>query len=183
VKAYFDIAADKVELGRIEFDLLMDTCPKTAENFKVLCTGPPPPEKGSKVKPVITNVYRGSTFHRVTDFMIQGGDISPKPDGKGQESMYGPAFDDENFIIPHDQPGILSMANSGPNTNGSQFIITTTKAPWLDGRLVAFGRVSSGLDIVMKLQELLLEGANPETGKPAVRAVVTDCGVLPTVMM
>ena len=179
VNVYFDVAVDGAELGRIEFQLLTETCPRTVENFKVLCTGPAPPEKGAKGKPIVTNVYQGSRVHRVTNYMIQGGDLSKERDGKGQESMYGPTFEDENFDVPFDRPGILCMANSGPDTNGSQFCITTKATPWLHKRVVAFGRVTAGMDHVLKIQELAMPDADPETGSPAQQIVVTECGVVP----
>eukprot|EP00667_Euglena_gracilis_P021719 EG_transcript_23893 len=172
---FLEFSADGKPLGRVEFELFANVCPRTAENFRVLCVGPHVPEKG-KSKVPITNVYRGSIIHRATDFMVQGGDLSGREDGKGQESIYGPLFDDEGFSVPHDQAGVLSMANSGPNTNGSQFIITTCPAPWLDGRLVAFGRVRHGLDVLTQVHQRALASADPETGRPAGRIVVTDCG-------
>jgi len=165
---YFDVKQGEESLGRIVMQLYADMTPKTAENFRALCTG----EKGNGIsgKPLH---YKGSTFHRVIkDFMIQGGDFT-NADGTGGESIYGEKFADENFKIKHTKAGQLSMANAGPGTNGSQFFITSRETPHLDSKHVVFGEVVKGMDVVRKI-----ENTKVENDKPDVDVVIEDCGVL-----
>ena len=167
-RVYFDINIGGAPAGRIVFELFADVTPRTAENFRALCTG----EKGvgQSGKPLH---FKGSGFHRIIQqFMCQGGDFT-RGNGTGGESIYGEKFADENFNLKHDIPGLLSMANAGPNTNGSQFFITTVATPWLDGKHVVFGKVVEGFDIVQKM-----EAVGSRSGSTSKPVSIADSGVL-----
>ncbi|WP_390888679.1 peptidylprolyl isomerase [Frigoriglobus tundricola] len=166
-KVFFDITIDGKAAGRIEMELFADTCPKTAENFLQLCVG----TKNAAGKAL---AFKGSSFHRVIpDFMCQGGDFT-LGDGRGGESIYGGKFDDETFkgkAGKHFGPGTLSMANAGPNTNGSQFFLCTAATPHLDGKHVVFGQVVKGYDVVKKI-----EAVGSRSGKTSAKVTISDCG-------
>ncbi|KAJ2925650.1 hypothetical protein H1R20_g11444, partial [Candolleomyces eurysporus] len=160
-KVFFDVAINSQPSGRIVFKLYDETVPKTARNFRELCTG----QHGFG--------YAGSGFHRIIpSFMLQGGDFT-RHNGTGGKSIYGDKFPDENFKLKHDRPGLLSMANAGPNTNGSQFFITTVPCSWLDGRHVVFGEVVEGMDVVKAV-----EAVGTQSGRPQQKVVITSSGVL-----
>ncbi|CDI79350.1 20 kDa cyclophilin precursor, putative [Eimeria acervulina] len=167
-KVFFDVSIGGGAARRIVMELFADITPKTAENFRCLCTG----EKGigRSGKPLH---YKGSSFHRIIpQFMLQGGDFT-RGNGTGGESIYGEKFADENFKLKHDKPFLLSMANAGPNTNGSQFFITTVVCDWLDGKHCVFGCVSEGQDVVKAIEQV-----GTASGKPKQQVVIVDCGQL-----
>lgn len=165
---YLDISIGGSPAGRLTFELFGDSVPKTAENFRALCTG----EKGVGNSGKALS-FKGSTFHRIIPgFMCQGGDFTAG-NGTGGESIYGVKFADENFKLTHDQAGLLSMANAGPNTNGSQFFITTAATPWLNGKHVVFGALRDGFEVLKAM-----EACGSNSGKPSSAVVITDCGQL-----
>ncbi|KAF2485299.1 cyclophilin-like domain-containing protein [Neohortaea acidophila] len=169
-RVWFDIAIGGAPARKVVFELYNDIVPKTAENFRALCTG----EKGTGTQGVPLS-FKGSAFHRVIkNFMIQGGDFTAG-NGTGGESIYGEKFEDENFELKHEKPFLLSMANAGPATNGSQFFVTTVPTPHLDGKHVVFGEVLAGKSVVRQVENTPV-GAND---KPEKECVIADCGELP----
>jgi len=166
---YFDMTQGGQPLGRITMELFQDVVPATSENFRRFCTGEFKNQRGQ------VQGYKGSAFHRVIpDFMCQGGDFI-NGNGTGKTSIYNESgFDDENFSLKHTQPGVLSMANSGPNTNGCQFFLTTVATPHLDGRHVVFGKVIDGMAVVRKIERTRTDSQD----RPLSAVVVADCGQL-----
>ena len=163
---FFDVKIGGIDAGRVKMELFADVCPRTCENFRQLCTG----EHRKSGQPI---GYKACKFHRIIkDFMIQGGDFL-KGDGTGSTSIYGTRFEDENFVARHTGPGLLSMANSGANTNGCQFFITCGKCDWLDDKHVVFGRVlGDGLLVVRKVENVQCGPNN----KPRLDVVISQCG-------
>ncbi|XP_052603376.1 peptidyl-prolyl cis-trans isomerase A-like [Peromyscus californicus insignis] len=156
---FFDIKANGEPLGRISFELFADKVPKTAENFHALSTG----EKGFG--------YKGSFFHRIIPgFMCQGDGDFTCHNGTDGRSIYGEKFEDENFVLKHTGPGILSMANAGPNTNGFQLFICTANTEWLDGKHVVFRKVKEGMDIVEAMERF-----GSRNGKTSKKITISDC--------
>ena len=167
-RTFFDISLDDEPAGRIVFGLYGNQCPRTAENFRALCTG----EKGEGEAGVPLS-FAGSNFHRIIPgFVLQGGDFT-NGDGTGGESIYGGKFDDEDFGIEHTRAGLLSMANSGPDSNGSQFFVTVAETPWLDGKHVVFGEVLEGMDVVKAIEAL-----GSDEGTPTKQVSIASCGPL-----
>jgi cyclophilin family peptidyl-prolyl cis-trans isomerase len=170
-RVFFDVSKQTTPnspyqpLGRVVIGLYGSVVPKTVENFETLCRGTT--MNGQPAG------YKGSLFHRIIpNFMIQGGDFT-RFDGTGGMSIFGQKFADENFVLKHTGPGVVSMANAGPNTNSSQFFICTTKTPHLDGRHVVFGTVVEGMDVVREVESL-----GSRSGRPQGRIVISNCGVL-----
>ena len=167
-RVFFDITIGGSPTGRITMELYADKLPKTAENFRALCTG----EKG-KNKDGIPLSYKGSIFHRVIPgFMAQGGDFT-RHNGTGGESIYGAKFADEGFPVGHTKPGLLSMANAGKNTNGSQFFLIFKECSWLDGKHVVFGEIVAGMDVLLKIEKF-----GSKDGKTSAEVKIANCGQL-----
>lgn len=168
-KVFFDITHGGRNMGRITFGLFGNVVPKTVKNFVTLSESK---EKDSNGKII---GYKGSPFHRIiANFMIQGGDFTNR-NGTGGKSIYGEKFNDENFDIPHTKSGQLSMANSGPNTNGSQFFITSTSTTWLNGRHTVFGEIIEGRQILHNISKV---ETNIGNDSPLEEVLIADCGIL-----
>ncbi|CAI2381672.1 unnamed protein product [Moneuplotes crassus] len=160
-KVFLEVSAEGDKVGRMEFALYDKDCPKTCENFRKLCTG----ENRQKY------TYKGSFFHRIINgFMAQGGDFT-NHNGTGGVSIFGRKFPDENLTLQHTKRGMLSMANAGPNTNGSQFFILFAPAPWLDGKHVVFGEMTDGEQVLSALEK-----SGTQSGQPLYRFKIEDCG-------
>jgi peptidyl-prolyl isomerase F (cyclophilin D) len=160
-QVFFDMTLDGEDIGQIVMRLRFDVCPKTCENFKQLCTGEP------------GFGFKESSFHRVIPgFMCQGGDFT-NHNGTGGKSIYGEKFEDENFQLKHTGEGILSMANAGPGTNGSQFFLCTAKTAWLDGKHVVFGKVLTGMDVVKAIEEV-----GSQSGATSKKVEIKNCGLM-----
>ena len=169
-RVYFDIEIDKKPAGRVQFELFKNVVPMTAENFRALCTG----EKGKSQSSFKALHFKNSIFHRIIpNFMAQGGDFT-RFNGTGGESIYGLKFKDENFKLSHNQPFLLSMANAGRNTNGSQFFITFTQTPHLNGKHVVFGWVEKGHDIIKRMERI----PRDREDHPRQRISISKCGQL-----
>lgn len=166
---FFDITMGGTASGRVVFELYADKCPRTAENFRQLCTG-------ELLKNGIPVGYKNTSFFRIIKgFMVQGGDVENN-NGTGRTSIFGPTFQDENFTLKHAAPFLLSMANSGPDTNGSQFFITLDKCEWLDNKHVVFGSVIAGHEVVSKMGNVNTNAA--QNNRPTLAVVVANCGQL-----
>ncbi len=166
---YLEISENGIPIGKLIIKLFQDIVPGTCENFRQLCTG----EYEKRSLNNFQMSYRNTPFHRVIkDFMIQGGDIT-NGDGTGGFSIYGENFPDENFKLSHNEKGLLSMANSGPGTNGSQFFITSKACPHLDGKHVVFGKVISGLELIDIIENVEID----ENNRPLKNITISDCGM------